>query len=117
MKTTDIRDLVEFADASPTRSTLFETPGIWSQIICLKEAQAVGPMYDPKSEGVLLVVSGEVAVQIDKSRARINQWGSVHVPAGVELNIKNASPDPSVVLLVMSPPPGAQVSGQDRQEN
>jgi hypothetical protein len=36
----------------------------------------------------------------------MKQWVSATVPAGDELTLRNASPDPSVVLLVLAPPPG-----------
>jgi hypothetical protein len=36
----------------------------------------------------------------------MKQWASATVPAGDELTIRNASPEPSVVLLVLAPPPG-----------
>jgi hypothetical protein len=35
----------------------------------------------------------------------MKQWDSLLVPAGSELTLKNASPDPAVVLLVAAPPP------------
>jgi hypothetical protein len=46
-----------------------------------------------------------VAAQIGKSRARMKQWESITVDAGEALTIRNASSDPAVVLLVLSPPP------------
>ena len=36
----------------------------------------------------------------------MKQWEVVEVPAGVDLTIRNASEEPSVVLLVVAPPPG-----------
>jgi hypothetical protein len=35
----------------------------------------------------------------------MRRWASVSVPAGEDLTIRNASDDPSVVLLVIAPPP------------
>ena len=43
------------------------------------------------SDAVLCVLSGEIATQVDKSRARMSQWESMLVPAGSELTVKNAS--------------------------
>jgi glyoxylate utilization-related uncharacterized protein len=51
------------------------------------------------------VLSGEVATQVGKSRARMKQWQSLLVPAGSELTLKNASEDPAVVLMIAAPPP------------
>ena len=50
-------------------------------------------------------LSGEVATQVGKGRARMKQWEAVEVPAGSDLTIRNASEEPSVVLLVVAPPP------------
>jgi hypothetical protein len=47
-----------------------------------------------------------VAAQIGRNRARMKQWASAIVAAGDELTLRNASEEPSVVLLVLAPPPG-----------
>jgi glyoxylate utilization-related uncharacterized protein len=105
VKTHDLRDLVHFSDDVALHHTLFETAHLWSEVLCLQGAQGVGPMTDARSDGVVVVLSGEIAAQVDKGRARMRQWESVLVPAGAELTIRNASEEPSVVLLVLSPPP------------
>ncbi len=105
MKPRDIRDLVHFSDDEPRHETLFESEHLWSEVICLQSAQGLGPMTDAASDAVLLVLSGEIATQVGKSRERMKQWESLLVPAGSELTLKNASEDPSVVLLIAAPPP------------
>ena len=105
MKTRDIRDLIWFADDAARQETLFESEHLWSQIVCLQGSQGIGPMSDPRADAVLAVLAGEVAAQIGKGRARMGQWESVLVPHGEELTIRNASDEPSVVMLVLSPPP------------
>ena len=62
-------------------------------------------MSDASSDGFLVVLAGEIAAQIGKARARMQQWESALVPAGEELTLRNASEEPSVVLLVLAPPP------------
>ena len=105
VKTRDIRDLVHFDDDEPRRRTLVEGERLWSEVICLQGSQGVGPVRDDGSDGVLLVLAGEVATQVGKGRARMRQWEAVEVPAGVELTVRNASEEPAVVLLVVAPPP------------
>ena len=105
MKATDIRDLVHFADDSAKRSTLFESKHLWSEVICLEGAQGVGPMTDAGSDAIVTVLAGEVAAQVGSKRVRLRQWEAILVPAGGELTLNNASPEPTVVLLVLSPPP------------
>jgi len=105
MKTRNVTDLVYFDDDAARTEVLHETSQLFSQVICLQEAQGIGPMSDPAADGLVVVLSGEVATQISKARARMRQWESVIVPAGEDLTIRNASADPSVVLLVLAPPP------------
>jgi glyoxylate utilization-related uncharacterized protein len=105
VKTIDIRDLVRFSDDEPRRWTLVEGERLWSEIVCLQAAQGVGPIRDDAADGIVLVLAGEVATQVGKGRARMKQWETVEVPAGMELTMRNASDEPSVVLLVVAPPP------------
>ena len=107
MKSRDIRDLVHFSDDDARRDTLFESEHLWSEVICLQGAQGVGPMADRAADGIVSVLAGEVAAQVGKGRLRMRQWECVLVPAGEELTLRNASPEPAVVLLVLSPPPAA----------
>jgi glyoxylate utilization-related uncharacterized protein len=107
VKTLDIRDLVHFSDDEPRRRTLIEGERLWSEIVCLQQAQGLGPIRDDGSDGILVVLAGEVATQVGKGRARMKQWETVEVPAGLELTIRNASEEPAVVLLVVAPPPSA----------
>ena len=105
MKTLDIRDLVAFSDDEARRRTLLESERLWSEIVCLQGSQGHGPVRDDGSDGILIVLAGEVAAQVGKGRARMKQWETVEVPAGLELTIRNASEEPAVVLLVVAPPP------------
>jgi glyoxylate utilization-related uncharacterized protein len=106
VKTRDIRDLVHFTDDAARTEVLHETEHLWSQVVCLQGAQALGPIADPAADGVITVLAGEVSAQIGKGRARMHQWETALVPAGQELTLRNASSDPSVLLLVVAPPPG-----------
>lgn len=107
MKTLDIRDLVAFSEDEPRRRTVVESDHLWSEVICLQGSQGVGPVRDEGADGILVVLAGEVATQVGKGRARMKQWEAVEVPAGLELTVRNASEEPSVVLLVVAPPPDA----------
>jgi glyoxylate utilization-related uncharacterized protein len=105
VKPRDIRDLVWFADDEARHETLFESEHLWSQVICLQGSQGVGPMTDATSDAFATVLAGEVAAQVGKSRSRMAQWDAVLVPHGESLTLRNASDEPSVVLLVLAPPP------------
>jgi hypothetical protein len=99
VKTLDIRDLVTFSDDEARRRTLVESGHLWSEIVCLQGSQGIGPLLDDGADGLLVVLAGEVAAQVGKGRARMKQWEAVEVP------VRNASAEPSVVLLTVAPPP------------
>ena len=105
MESKDLRDLVRFAEAGPQHGTVFESAHLWSEVVCLERAQEVGPIADADSDGLCVLLAGQVAVQVGQGRRRLDQWGTVLVPAGSELTIRNASIEPAVVLLVAAPPP------------
>jgi glyoxylate utilization-related uncharacterized protein len=107
VKTLDIRDLVGFSDDEARRRTLVESDHLWSEVISLQGSQGIGPIHDDGADGVLVVLAGEVATQVGKGRARMKQWEAVEIPAGLELTVRNASEEPSVVLLMVAPPPQA----------
>lgn len=105
MDARDLRELVHFDENGPSHQTLYETERLWSEVVCLDPNQGLGPIADRDSDALVLVVTGRVVVQVDRGRKRREQWESALVPAGSELTITNAAPDPAVVLLVAAPPP------------
>jgi len=105
VETTDLRQLVRFDDEGPRHEELFQSEHLWSEVLCLQGPQGIGPIADRDSDAICTVVAGKVAVQIDRDRKRLEQWGAALVPKGSELTIKNASDEPAVVLLIAAPPP------------
>jgi glyoxylate utilization-related uncharacterized protein len=103
--TTSLRNLVEFSEDGPTTAEVFESDKLWSELVCLGQNQQLGPIGDPGSDAVLLVVAGEVVVQVDRARKRLKQWGSALAQAGGDVTLINASEEPAVVLIVAAPPP------------
>ena len=105
MNTRKVTDLVHFEDDAARTEVLYETRQLFSQVVCVQGSQGIGPMSDASSDGIVVVLAGEIATQVGKARARMRQWESALVPAGEELTLRNASEEPSVVLLVLAPPP------------
>jgi hypothetical protein len=101
----ELRDLVEFEEGSVVRRTVFESDRMWVQLLCLDRNGSYGPLADPESDALLTIVAGEAVFLVDKSRRRLKQWGAVMVPRGSQLVIRNASPEPLVVLMAAAPPP------------
>jgi redox-sensitive bicupin YhaK (pirin superfamily) len=108
MEAKDLRDLVHFDPDGPATHDVFETEHMWSQLICLERTQRVGPIGDPTSDALFVVVAGEVVIQVDRGRKRVQQWAAVLAPAGGEVTISNASLEPAVVLVTAAPPPAAE---------
>lgn len=105
VKAKDLRDLVRFDRDGPHHETLYESDHIWSEVVCLQTNQGIGPISDADSDALCVCIAGEVTVQVDRGRKRLPQWGSMLVPAGSDLVVKNASDEPAVILLVAAPPP------------
>jgi hypothetical protein len=108
----DLRDLVRFDEDGPHHEDLFESNHLWSEVVCLDRNQSLGTIRDADSDALLLVVTGRVVAQMNRGRKRLEQWETALVPAGSELTITNATEDPSVVLLVVAPPPVRRVVGE-----
>jgi glyoxylate utilization-related uncharacterized protein len=105
MRTRRVTDLVHFDDDDARTEVLFETERLFTQVLCVQGSQGIGPISDANAEGLVVVLTGEIATQIGKARARMKQWESALVPPGEELTLRNASAEPSVVLIVLAPPP------------
>ena len=116
MNAQDLRDFVFFQDEQVTRRTVFETERLWSEVVCLNLNQALGPIADPDSDAIFTIVSGEAVVQVDRRRRRLKQWRSVLVPAGSEITVTNASPEPLVVMVVVAPAAGIGERGVTRSD-
>jgi hypothetical protein len=105
MDTKNITDLVNFSEDGPVAETLYETPRLWSQVVCLDTNQQLGPITDADSDGLFTVIAGEVVIQVNRGRRRAKQWTSTMVEAGDTVTVTNATGDPAVVLIVAAPPP------------
>ena len=107
MDAADLRDFIEFEEGAVVRKTVFETERLWVQTVCLDRNGSYGPVSDGAADAMATIVAGEAVFVVDKRRKRMKQWGSVVVPAGAELVVRNASIEPLVVLIVTAPPPAA----------
>ncbi len=105
MRSESLRDFVRFSAERVTRSSVFETPHLWSEVVCFDRNQTIGPVKDEDSDALFTILAGEALFQVNGRRSRLDQWSAVLVPAGAEVTVKNASIDPLVVLVVAAPPP------------
>ena len=105
MDAADLRDFVEFEERRVIRKTVFEAEHLWSQVVSVDRNTSYGPVSDPAADAILTILAGEAVFLVDKRRRRLKQWGAVVVPAGAEVVVTNASPEPLVLLMVTAPPP------------
>lgn len=108
MKSANLRDFVHFSPDRLRRATVFETGHLWSEVVCFDRNQSMGPVKDLDSDALFTVIAGEAVFQVDGRRTRLEQWGTVLVPAGADVTVKNASMDPLVIFVVAAPPPVAR---------
>lgn len=105
MDAADLRRFVEIEEGGVTRRTVFESERLWAQVVSVDRNRSYGPVGDPGADAMVTILAGQAAFQVDRSRRRMQQWGSVVVPAGSQLMVTNASPEPLVLLVVTAPPP------------
>jgi len=104
----NLKQFVHFSRDGVRRETVFETDRVWTQVLCFERNQTIGPITDPDSDGVFVIIAGEAVFQVDGRRKRLDQWGTVLVPAGAAVTVTNASVDPLVVFLMTAPPPAVE---------
>ena len=105
MDAADLQDFVEFEEGQVVRRTVLAGDRLWAQTICMGQNGSYGPVSEREADAMLTIATGEAVFLVDKKRKRMKQWGSVLVPAGAELVVRNASTEPLVILMVAAPPP------------
>ena len=101
----NLKRYVHFDAKEVRRETVFETSKVWSEILCFERNQQLGPMSDADADAIFTVIAGEAVFMVERNRKRLDQWGTVLVPAGAEVTVTNASGDPLVIVLTTAPPP------------
>lgn len=105
MENRNLKRFVHFSPEDVRRETVFETPRLWTQVLCFDRNQILGPICDDSSDAVFTIIAGEGVFIVDGRRKRLEQWGTVLVPAGAQVTVTNASTEPLVLLLIAAPPP------------
>lgn len=112
MENRNLKRFVHFSEDAVRKETVFETAHLWTQVLCFERNQTLGPVTDMDSDAVFTIVAGEAVFLVNGRRKRLEQWGTVLVPAGDAVTVSNASVDPLVVLVMTAPPPAPHaVSG------
>jgi quercetin dioxygenase-like cupin family protein len=107
----DLRDYVSFDLDGASGRRVFATDVVAVDLVCLEPHQLVQARTFPTADAIYTVVGGRAWVVTDEAEVTLEALQSVMVPAGVPHGLRNDSPDPLILLAVVSPPdeaPAAQ---------
>ncbi|HWB71222.1 MAG TPA: cupin domain-containing protein [Egibacteraceae bacterium] len=103
----DLRDYVAFdLDAAAIRR-VFATDVVAVDLVCLEPGQQVRARTFPTADAIYTVVGGVAWVVTDEAQVTLRPLQAVMIPAGVAHGLRNDSPDPLILQVVISPPDDA----------
>jgi quercetin dioxygenase-like cupin family protein len=100
----DLRDYVDFDLASASGRRVFATDVLAVDLLSLEPQQVVEARTFPTADVIYTVLGGRAWVVTDDAEVTLEPLQSVMVPSGVPHGVRNESPDPLIVQLVISPP-------------
>jgi len=119
----DLRDYVTFDLGGASGRRVFATDVVAVDLVCLEPEQAVPPRTFPTADAIYTVLGGRAWVVTDEAEVTLAPLQSVMLPAGVPHALRNDSPDPLILQVVVSPPdevpgpnPGPVSSQSDRAQ-
>lgn len=100
----DLRDYVTFDLDGASGRRVFATDVVAVDLVCLEPEQAVPPRTFATADAIYTVLGGRAWVVTDEAEVTLAPLQSVMVPAGVPHALRNDSPDPLILQVVVSPP-------------
>lgn len=100
----DLRDYVVFDPADPVPRRVFATDVVAVDLVCLEPKQELGARAFPTADVVYTVLGGRAWVVTDEAEVTLEPLQSVIVPATIPHGLRNDSPDPLILQVVVSPP-------------
>lgn len=100
----DLRDYVVFDRDTPVTRRVFTTDVVAVDLVCLEPQQVIGARAFPTADVVYTVLGGRAWVVTDAAAATLEPLQSVMVPATVPHGVRNDSPDPLILQVIVSPP-------------
>ena len=98
-----IDSLVEFGDTS-VRKTLADIPELQMNLVTLPEGQSL-PAHNANSNVRLLVLRGELAVDLDGEIVKLGAHEMADAAIGTPMHIMNRSASPTAFLVIKTPNP------------
>jgi quercetin dioxygenase-like cupin family protein len=100
----DLRDYVVFDPAATTGRRVLVTDMVAVDLVCLEPQQVVRARRFAEADVVYTVLGGLAWVVTDDREVTLEPLQAVLVPAGVVHGLRNDSPDPLILQVVVSPP-------------
>jgi quercetin dioxygenase-like cupin family protein len=100
----DLRDYVEFDLAGARGRRVFATDVVAVDLSCLEPGQLIEARTFPTADVIYTVLGGIAWVVADDAEVTLRPLQSVMVPAGTPHGVRNDSPDPLILQVVVSPP-------------
>jgi quercetin dioxygenase-like cupin family protein len=100
----DLRDYVVFELGEPVHRRVFATDVVAVDLVCLEPGQVVEARTFPTADAVYTVLGGRAWVVTDEAEVTLDPLQSVMVPAAIPHGLRNESPDPLILQVVVSPP-------------
>jgi quercetin dioxygenase-like cupin family protein len=100
----DLRDYVEFDLEGARGRRVFATDVVAVDLTCLEPDQRIEARTFPTADVIYTVLGGIAWVVTDDAEVTLQALQSVMVPAGIPHGLRNDSPDPLIVQVVVSPP-------------
>lgn len=119
----DLRDYVSFDLAAATGRRVFATDVLAVDLVCLEPRQLLQPRTYATADVIYTVLGGRAWIVTDQAEVTLAALQSLLVPAGVTHGLRNDSPDPLILQVVVSPPdeapeatPGAVPAASQREQ-
>jgi quercetin dioxygenase-like cupin family protein len=100
----DLRDYVEFDLDGARGRRVFATDVVAVDLSCLEPGQLIEARTFPTADVIYTVLGGYAWVVTDDAEVTLAPLQSVIVPAGIPHGVRNDSPDPLILQVVVSPP-------------
>ncbi|PSO51674.1 MAG: hypothetical protein BRC31_06250 [Actinobacteria bacterium QS_5_72_10] len=100
----DLRDYVVFDRAGASGRRVYATDVVAVDVVCLEPYQSVEARTFATADAIYTVLGGRAWVVTDEGHVTLRALQSVMVPAPVAHGVRNESPDPLILQVVISPP-------------
>jgi quercetin dioxygenase-like cupin family protein len=100
----DLRDYVDFDLSGARGRRVFATDVIAVDLSCLEPGQLIEARTFETADVIYTVLGGIAWVVTDDAEVTLQALQSVMIPAGIPHGVRNSSPDPLILQVIVSPP-------------